>query len=285
MGHPAPEVAARLTRVLSTAAGALPGVTAVRGSSMQGMAYVDVVFASGAALHAGRQSLLEALAGLRAVLPAEVRVTVGPEASSTGWVYQYALVDPTQGWKPIDLRRFQDEVLRPALGAIPGVAEVASVGGDLDELTVNVSSEGLRAQGLAFSDVVSTVRAALAGAPAGGPPGRRPRGPLHPGARAGPGAARRCGAETRPRHADGGRARALGGIASRRWAASSSRGATPIFHAVVARCRRRLEQAEAAARCVGPGRRPCTTGSELIGRVAAHAAARAGRGGRASWCW
>ena len=165
MGHAAPEVAARLTRPLSSAAGALPGVTAVRGTSMQGMAYLDLVFSSPAALRSGRQALLERLPALRASLPAQARLTVGPEASSTGWVYQYALVDPTQGRKAIDLRRFHDQVLRPALAAVPGVAEVASVGGDLDELTVNVSSEALRAEGLALSDVVSTLHGALARAP------------------------------------------------------------------------------------------------------------------------
>jgi len=161
MGHPAPEVAERVTRVLSAEAGALPGVSAVRGTSMGGMAYLDVVFSEAASLEAGRQGLLARLPALRASLPREVRLTVGPEASSTGWIYQYALVDPTQGRKPLDLRRFQDEVLRPALESIPGVAEVASVGGDLDELLVNVSSETLRSHGLALSDVTAALGTVL----------------------------------------------------------------------------------------------------------------------------
>lgn len=164
MGHPAPEVADRVTRVVSAAAGALPGVTAVRGTSMQGMAHVDLIFASSGALAEGRRVLLARLPDLRAQLPATVQLTVGPAASSTGWIYQYALVDPTQGHKLIDLRRLQDQVLRPELASVPGVAEVASVGGQLDELTVNVSSEALREHGLALGDVLATLRAALAGA-------------------------------------------------------------------------------------------------------------------------
>jgi len=164
MGHPASEVADRVTRVVSAVAGTLPGVTVVRGTSMQGMAHVDLVFASTGALREGRRALLARLPELRAVLPAQARLTVGPEASSTGWIYQYALVDPTQGHKLIDLRRFQDQVLRPALATVPGVAEVASVGGQLDELTVNVSSEALRVHGLALGDILSAFRTALAGA-------------------------------------------------------------------------------------------------------------------------
>ena len=99
---------------------------------------------------------------------------MGPEASSTGWVFQYALVVPsvrdpmhfaadrTAPASHFGMRRFQDTVLRPALAAIPGVAEVASVGGEVEQLLVEARPDALRAKGVAFSDLVSGVRAALA---------------------------------------------------------------------------------------------------------------------------
>jgi Cu(I)/Ag(I) efflux system membrane protein CusA/SilA len=85
---------------------------------------------------------------------------VGPAASSTGWVFQYVLVDRSRKEPPRGLRGVQDRVLAPALAAIPGVAEVASVGGDVLQALVEVRPEQLRARGLAFTDVVSALRPA-----------------------------------------------------------------------------------------------------------------------------
>jgi copper/silver efflux system protein len=161
MGHPATEVATRVTRLLTEALQGVPGATAVRGTSMSGMAYVEVVFHSASGLEAGRKAILEKFNGVRPRLPPTVRVQVGPLASSLGWVFQYALVDPTHGQTPVTLRRFQDDVLRPALAALPGVAEVASVGGELEQVTVDVRTEELQPRGLAFSDVVAAVSSAL----------------------------------------------------------------------------------------------------------------------------
>lgn len=163
MGHPAGEVATEVTGSLTHALQGIPGSTEVRGSSMAGMAYVDVVFGSTESLERGRQAILDRVASLRSQLPRSVRVQVGPLASSTSWVFQYALVDPTHGQTPVALRRLQDEVLRPALLSIPGVAEVASVGGEIEQVLVNVSSDELRARALAFSDVVQSLRTALSG--------------------------------------------------------------------------------------------------------------------------
>src|SRR6185295_18747265 len=95
MGHPAVEVATRVTGVLAAALEGVPGSVAVRGSSMASMAYVDVVFARTAALAPGRRVILERVSAARARLPEGVRVSVGPEASSTGGVFQYVLSDPS----------------------------------------------------------------------------------------------------------------------------------------------------------------------------------------------
>jgi Cu(I)/Ag(I) efflux system membrane protein CusA/SilA len=178
MGHPAGEVAAAVSAPLARALDGVAGATAVRAMSMSGMAYLDVVFGAGAALPRGRQEILARVEAQRPRLPPGVRVQVGPEASSTGWVFQYALLPPDkthampmaekahEGDRALaPLRRFQDDVLRPALAALPGVAEVATVGGQRDELVVATTPDQLRGAGVAFSDVVAAVRAgASAGA-------------------------------------------------------------------------------------------------------------------------
>ena len=158
MGHPATAVAGDVTQVLTEALEGIPGATAVRGSSMSGMAYVVVVFESSRNLERGRQAILERAGNVRTRLPQNVRLQVGPAASSTGWVFQYVLVDRSR--KMRGLRSVQDGVLAPALAAVPGVAEIASVGGDVQQALVEVRPEQLRARGLAFTDVVSALRPA-----------------------------------------------------------------------------------------------------------------------------
>jgi Cu(I)/Ag(I) efflux system membrane protein CusA/SilA len=120
MGHPAPEVAEHVTKVLTETLDGVPGSVAVRGSSMSGMAYVDVVFRTSGDVTRGRQIILERVTKIRGRLPPNVRVQVGPEASSTGWVFQYALVDPTRRRTVSVLRATQDELIRPVLASIPG---------------------------------------------------------------------------------------------------------------------------------------------------------------------
>ena len=174
MGHPATEVAGSVTTVLTAALDGVSGSTAVRGSSMSGMAYVDVSFATVASLSAGRAEIVARLEKVRPRLPENVRLRVGPEASSTGWVFQYALVAPslrgTMGTaKSADpskvslatLRSFQEDVLRPALGTIAGVAEIASVGGESDEVLVETTPDQLNGAGIALSDVVSALQSTL----------------------------------------------------------------------------------------------------------------------------
>ena len=171
MGHPAPEVAQRVTRVLTEALAGLPGVKAVRGSTMSGMAYVDVVFPSASGLDEARAAIAARLEAARPRLPPGVRLQLGPAASSTGWVFEYALTDPGLVSSALELRRFQEDVLRPALAAVPGVAEVASIGGTLRQVRVDVRPRDLRERGLAFSDV----QAALQPLAAPARPGQGPR--------------------------------------------------------------------------------------------------------------
>jgi Cu(I)/Ag(I) efflux system membrane protein CusA/SilA len=160
MGHPTVEVAARITGPLTSLLDGIPASTAVRGTSMPGMAYVDVVFASSSDLGDGRAEIVRRVAAQRARLPATARLQIGPLASSTGWVFEYALVDPARRMSPLELRRIQDEIVGPALAGLPGVAEVAPLGGAVQQLSVEASPDLLRAHGMAFSDLVPAIRAA-----------------------------------------------------------------------------------------------------------------------------
>jgi Cu(I)/Ag(I) efflux system membrane protein CusA/SilA len=162
-GHPSREVASRVTRVLADALSSLPGSTAIRSSSMSGTAYVDVIFGSSSGLEQHRREIEERVAGVRARLPANVRTQIGPAASSTGWIYQYALVNPAVRGASPALRQIQDNLFRPALEAIPGVAEVAAIGEPVDELLVVAPPEELRARGVAFSDLASALAPAARG--------------------------------------------------------------------------------------------------------------------------
>ncbi len=165
MGHPATEVASKVTKALTDALSDVPGATAVRGSSMAGMSYIDVVFDSSRNLDSGRDAVLERARRAQAKLPLNVRLQVGPAASSTGWVFQYVLVDPTHKESLTDLRNWQDRLLGPALASIPGVAEVASVGGGVQQVLVEVQPDQLRTRALAFTDVVAALRPDAQGPP------------------------------------------------------------------------------------------------------------------------
>jgi Cu(I)/Ag(I) efflux system membrane protein CusA/SilA len=164
MGHPATEVATRVSQVLTDALGSVPGSTAIRGSSMTGMAYVDVIFGSSSGLDRHRQEIVERVESCRAKLPPNVRITVGPAASSTGWIFQYVLVNPRVSGASVALRQLQDNLFRPALESIPGVAEVAAVGEPVQELLVVAEPEQMRARGVAFTDVVSALSPVAHGA-------------------------------------------------------------------------------------------------------------------------
>ncbi len=122
------------------------------------------MFDSADGLDDARKVIVERLAAIRHNLPSAVRLYIGPTASTTGWVFEYALSDPQLVSSLLDLRRFQDDVLRPALSKIPGVAEVASVGGEIYEVRVDVKAHELRERGLAFSDVFDTLRSVFVAA-------------------------------------------------------------------------------------------------------------------------
>jgi Cu(I)/Ag(I) efflux system membrane protein CusA/SilA len=137
---------------------AAPGVEAVRGQSMFGMSFIYVIFKEGTNLYWARSRVLEYLDTIRARLPQGVTPTLGPDATSVGWVFQYALVDTSGRHDLAELRTFQDFHLRYALASVPGVAEVASVGGYQRQYQVEVDPARLHAYGLSLADVSGAIR-------------------------------------------------------------------------------------------------------------------------------
>src|SRR5687767_10797518 len=128
--------------IISTLLGA-PKVKAVRGFSDFGFSYVYVIFEDGTDLYWARSRVLEYLSKIQSRLPEGVKTELGPDATGVGWVYQYALVDNTGQNDLAQLRSFQDWTLRYWLQAIPGVAEVASIGGFQKQYQVNVNPNAL----------------------------------------------------------------------------------------------------------------------------------------------
>src|SRR3974390_1560207 len=115
-----------------------PRVKDVRGFSDFGYSYVYVIFEDGTDLYWARSRTLESLAKAKSRIPPEVKTEMGPDATGLGWVYQYALVDDNKTLDLSELRSIQDWYLRLHLESVPGVAEVASLGGFVRQSQVSV---------------------------------------------------------------------------------------------------------------------------------------------------
>jgi Cu(I)/Ag(I) efflux system membrane protein CusA/SilA len=135
-----------------------PKVSAVRGFSMFGMSFVYVIFDEGTDVYWARSRVLEYMNGIQGRLPAGVAPQLGPDATGIGWAFQYTLTDTTGTHSLDELRTFQDFTLRYALGQVPGVAEVASVGGYQKQYQVTVDPNRLRAYDVSLQDVVDAIR-------------------------------------------------------------------------------------------------------------------------------
>lgn len=166
MGRSPDLVEDQVTWPLSSALLATPHVQAVRGQSMFGMSFVYVLFEDGTVPADARLGVTEILTRVAARLPVGARPSLGPDASGVGWVYQYALVDETGQRGPAELRQLQETVVRPMLQSVAGVAEVATVGGHVEQIEVSVDPARLLAHGATFEQVADAV--VSANAPAGG---------------------------------------------------------------------------------------------------------------------
>jgi Cu(I)/Ag(I) efflux system membrane protein CusA/SilA len=143
--------------IVSALVGA-PRVKAVRGFSDFGYSYVYVIFEDGTDIYWARSRTLEYLSAVLPRLPQDVRTEMGPDATPLGWVYQYVLVDESGKHSLEQLRSYQDWYLKYYLKAVPGVAEVAPVGGFGKQYQVNVDPNRLQAYGISINRVVEVVR-------------------------------------------------------------------------------------------------------------------------------
>ncbi|HEX9671050.1 MAG TPA: CusA/CzcA family heavy metal efflux RND transporter [Thermoanaerobaculia bacterium] len=148
----------QITYPISTSLLAAPRVQFVRGQSMFGMSFIYVIFADGTDIYWARSRVLEYLNEVQDALPEGVRPTLGPDATGVGWVFQYALVDETGNLDLAQLRSLQDWNVRYSLESVPGVAEVASVGGFVKEYQVQLDPVKLLAYGISVTEVVRAVR-------------------------------------------------------------------------------------------------------------------------------
>lgn len=151
-------IEAQVTYPIVSAMLGAPGVVSVRGFSDFGYSYVHVIFDEGTDIYWARSRIQEYLSPVLAQLPEGVRTEMGPDATALGWVFQYALVDESGTNSLADLRSYQDWYLRYHLKSVPGVAEVAAVGGFGKQYQVNVDPNRARAFGIPIQRVVEAVR-------------------------------------------------------------------------------------------------------------------------------
>src|SRR3954467_5224388 len=148
----------QVTYPIITALLGAPKVKTIRGLTDFGFSYVYVIFEDGTDLYWARSRVLEYLSKIQARLPEGVKTELGPDATGVGWVYQYALVDRHGQHSLDELRSYQDWTLRYALQSVPGVAEVAAIGGYQKQYQISVDPNRLAAYGIPLADVVAAVR-------------------------------------------------------------------------------------------------------------------------------
>jgi Cu(I)/Ag(I) efflux system membrane protein CusA/SilA len=157
-GEPPNIIEDQVTYPIVTALLAAPQVKAVRAQTMFNDSYVFVVFEDGTDIYWARSRVLEYLQTIQGRLPANVHPAIGPDATGAGWVYEYAVVDHTHKYSLADLRSLQDWHLRYQLETVPGVAEVASIGGFVRQYQVQLDPNKLLAYGIPLSTVIDRVK-------------------------------------------------------------------------------------------------------------------------------
>ncbi len=158
-GQPPNVIEDQVTYPIVTTLLAAPHVKAVRAQTMFGDSYVYVVFQDGTDLYWARSRVLEYIQQLGGRLPAAARPMIGPDATGAGWVFEYMLVDRTHKQSLADLRSLQDWQVRYQLETVPGVAEVATIGGFVRQYQVRLDPNKLLAYGIPLSMVIDRVRA------------------------------------------------------------------------------------------------------------------------------
>jgi Cu(I)/Ag(I) efflux system membrane protein CusA/SilA len=150
----------QVTYPLTTTMLSVPGARVVRGYSFVGDSFVYVLFEDGTDLYWARSRVLEYLSQVQGKLPAGATASLGPDATGVGWIYEYALIDKTGYHDLAQLRSIQDWFLRYELKSVPGVAEVASIGGMVKQYQVVVDPQKLAAYGVTANDVSEALKRA-----------------------------------------------------------------------------------------------------------------------------
>src|SRR5213079_3156373 len=148
----------QVTYPSTTALLGAPHVKAIRGFSDFGYSYVYVIFDEGTDIYWARSRVLEYLSKVQSQLPQGVETSLGPDATGVGWVFQYALVDTSGRHSLADLRSLEDWHIRYELQSVPGVAEVASVGGFVRQYQITVDPQKLASYGIPLMQVSDAVR-------------------------------------------------------------------------------------------------------------------------------
>lgn len=148
----------QVTYPLTSALLSVPGSTAVRGFSMFGESFIYIIFKDGTDPYWARTRVLEYLSQMAGKLPPGVTPALGPDASGVGWIFEYALTDRQHRHDPDQLRALQDFFLKYELQSLPGVAEVASIGGMVRQYQIEVSPTRLAAYKLTLDKVAQSVR-------------------------------------------------------------------------------------------------------------------------------
>ncbi len=157
-GEPPNVIEDQVTYPIVSALLSAPHVKGVRAQTMFGDSYVFVVFEDGTDLYWARSRVTEYLQQIAGKLPADVHPAIGPDATGAGWVYEYAILDTSHKKNLADLRALQDWYLRYQLQTVPGVAEVASIGGFVRQYQVNLDPKKLFSYGISASTVIQRVR-------------------------------------------------------------------------------------------------------------------------------
>jgi Cu(I)/Ag(I) efflux system membrane protein CusA/SilA len=159
MGQPPNIIEDQVTYPIVTTMLAAPHVKAVRAQTMFNDSYVFVVFEDGTDIYWARSRVLEYMQQLQGQLPAGVHPVIGPDATGAGWVYEYLLVDRSHNLNLADLRSLQDWQVRYALETVPGVAEVATIGGFVRQYQVKLDPNRLLALRIPLQTVIDKIRA------------------------------------------------------------------------------------------------------------------------------
>ena len=148
----------QITYPLTTTMMSVPGAKVVRGYSFFGDSYVYVLFEDGTDLYWARSRVLEYLNQAASKLPPGVKPELGPDATGVGWIYEYALVDRSGNYDLSQLRSLQDWFLKYQLRTVPGVAEVATVGGMVKQYQITVEPDRMRAFGIPLEKIIRAVK-------------------------------------------------------------------------------------------------------------------------------